>query len=398
VGRAVLDAICEDAAAASGVDDFGDQWFLGPLAAWAEDLAQPNLTDFGRRFLRSLAVKDLARRLKVLDVLRRHPEIGDVPIPPVLHITGLERSGSTLLHNVLARRRDARAFLRWELMQPVPPPEAESYGHDPRIAAVQASVEKLRGSPLERMHWVNAHEPEECAWGFIDAVSMLGQAPLFCMPQWRRFLIEEDPTPAYRHYRRVVQMLLWKHPVPPEGCLVLKSPQIATHVARFAEVFPEAHFVIPDRDPYRCLVSLTAMCHGIVEPFTISNPLADDGVRQRIALGWITPKLTSLAAFSTVKPERITHIAYPDLVGNPTDSAHSIFTAAGLPVDDGIGTEIAAFLDSQRGGGRTAPPEKLATLGYAEDDVRSDPAVRDYCDRFDVQPETERLTGVYSST
>ncbi|MCA1843475.1 MAG: sulfotransferase, partial [Actinobacteria bacterium] len=192
-----MDAIREEASAAAGLDDFGDDWFLGPLAAWVEDLAQPNLNDFGRRFLRSLAVKDVARRLRVLDVLSRHPEIADVPVPPMLYITGLERSGSTLLHNVLARHRAARALLRWELMQPVPPPEAESHAHDPRIAAVQASVEKVRGSPLERMHWVNADEPEECTWGFIDAMSMLGQAPFLCMPQWRRFLIEEDPTPAY---------------------------------------------------------------------------------------------------------------------------------------------------------------------------------------------------------
>src|SRR4029078_5827283 len=52
VGRAVIDTICEEASTAGGLDDFGDEWFLGPLAAWAEDLAQPNLTDFGRGFLR----------------------------------------------------------------------------------------------------------------------------------------------------------------------------------------------------------------------------------------------------------------------------------------------------------------------------------------------------------
>jgi len=392
-----MDGICDDAAAAAGLDDFGDDWFLGPLAAWADDLAQPNLSEFGRRFLRSLAVNDVARRLRVLDVLRRHPEIADVPIPPVLHITGLERSGSTLLHNLLARHRGARAFLRWELMRPVPPPELESHAHDPRIAAVQASVEKIRGSPLEGMHWVNADEPEECAWGFIDAVSMLGQSPLFCMPQWRRFLLEEDQTPAYEHYRRVVQVLLWKCPVPPHGCLVLKSPQIVAHIAAFAGVFPEAHFVITDRDPYRALVSVAAMAHSIIEPFVVENPLADDGARHRIALARTAGKLTAVADFSTARPDRVTHVGYPDFVANPAGSAHAIFVAAGLPIDDGIDDAIGAFLDAQRAGGRAAPPEKLPTMGYTEDDVRSEPAVRDYCLRFDVHPETERLTGVHSS-
>jgi hypothetical protein len=392
-----MDAICEEAASAAGLDDFGDDWFLGPLAAYAEDLAQPNLTDFGRRFLRSLAVRDVARRLQVLDVLRRHPEIADVPIPPVLYITGQERSGSTFLHNVLARHQAARALLRWELMQPVPPPEANSHADDPRIAAVQASIEKVRGTPLERMHWVNAHDPEECAWGFIDAVSMLGQSVNFCMPRWRRFLLEEDPTPAYEHYRRVIQILLWRRPAPPGGFLVLKSPQIAAHVVASARVFPEAHFVITDRDPYRCVVSLVCMCHSILEPFWVDNLLTDDGARHRIGLEWIRPKLAAITELSSAQPERVTHVGYPDLVADPPAAAHRIFAAAGLPSDDGLAGEVGAYLDSQRVGGRAAPPAELPTMGYAEDDVRSQPAFRDYCDRFDVEPETARLVGVHSS-
>ena len=396
--RAVLDSILEEAATATGLDDFGDDWFLGPLTAWAEDLGQPSLSDFGRRFLRSLVVRDITRRLRVLDVLRRHPEIADVPIPPVLYVTGLERSGSTLLHNLLARHRGARALLRWELMQPVPPPEAESYASDPRIDAVQASIEKVRGSPLERMHWVNADEPSECAWGFIDANSMLGQAPNFCMPQWRRFLLDENPMPAYRHYRRVVQILLWKHPVPPGGCLVLKCPQIAAHIAAVGQVFPEAHFVVTHRDPYRCLASLASMVRSILEPFCIDNPMTDDGTRQRIALAWIKPKLPAISEFSSSRPERVTHVAYPELVADPIATAHRIFASAGLPADDGLDKAVAAYLDSQRAGARLAPPAKLPTMGYIEEEVRADPAVQAYCRRFDVIPERERLVGVHASS
>ena len=393
-----MEAILEDAVAAAGLDDFGDDWFLGPLAAWAEDLAQLNLNDFGRRFLRSLAVRDVARRLRVLDVLRRDPEIADVPIPPVVYITGLARSGTTLLHNVLACHPAARALLRWELMQPVPPPEAESHSRDPRIAAVQASLEKLRGSLLERMHWVNADEPEECAWGFIDAISMLGQiSAAMCMPRWRQFLLEEDLAPAYLHYRNVVQILLWKNPVPPDGCLVLKAPQVGAHIAAFARAFPEAHFVIPDRDPYRSVVSATVTGHAIIEPFVVDNPLKDDGIRQRLMLRWAIPTLLAVREFTSARPERITHVAYPDLIADPASTAHGIFAAAGFPAGDGLTRAIAAFSEAQSAGGRAAPPAQLPSMGYTEDDVRSEPAVRDYCERFAVRPEAERLTGLFAA-
>ncbi|HKY77619.1 MAG TPA: sulfotransferase, partial [Acidimicrobiia bacterium] len=208
---------------------------------------------------------------------------------------------------------------------------------------------------------------------------------------------EEDPTLAYEHYRQVVQILLWKNPVPVDGCLVLKCPPVAPHVGALARVFPEAHFVVTDRDPYRCVVSLAAMCQSILEPFCVDNPLRDDGARDRIALGWISPKLRAIGEFDTAFPERVTHVAYPDFVSSPAAVTQDIFAAAGFATDDGLGDDISAFLDAQRAGGRAAPPAELPTMGYTEDAVRSEPIVRDYCERFKVQPETARLVGVHGS-
>ncbi len=97
-------AIVDDAIERTGGSDLGDDWFLGPLAAWSEDLTQRNLNDFGRRFMRSLAVSDVSRRLAVFDTIRNNPEILEVKIPPIVYITGLERSGTTILHNLLMRK------------------------------------------------------------------------------------------------------------------------------------------------------------------------------------------------------------------------------------------------------------------------------------------------------
>jgi hypothetical protein len=393
VPDSALSAILEEAKSATGLDDFGDEWFLGPLGAWVSDLAQPNLTELGRRFLGTLAVRDLARRLQVLDFLSQHPEVADVPIPPIVYIIGLPRSGTTLLHNVLARNRQARVFRRWELMQPLPPPETATYDSDPRIAAVQASIDKRRGSLLERMHWVNADEPEECPWGFIDSVSMLGQSVSFCMPRWGRFLMEEDLTPALEHYRQVVQLLLWKHPVPPGGFLVLKGPQVAVHIAAFAGVFPEAYFVLTDRDPFRCIVSAALMVHALIEPFCVENPLTDDGRSGRSVLSWVRPSLSALANFADAVPDRTTRVAYPALVDDPVGTAQRVFATIGVPGDDHLVARIEQFLDRQRAGGRAAPPPELPDSGYVQDDVWCDPVVRDYGERFGIEPERTRLTG-----
>lgn len=80
-----VQSIVGDAIDKTGIDDVGDEWFLQPLAAWSDDLRSDNLTDSGRAFLRRLAVNDVARRLEVLQALRDHPEIFDVPIPPIVY-------------------------------------------------------------------------------------------------------------------------------------------------------------------------------------------------------------------------------------------------------------------------------------------------------------------------
>ncbi len=385
--------ICDAAVAATGLDDFGDSWFRGPLAAYADDLKQPNLTEKGRGFLTSLVVRDLSRRLRVLQTLRDHAEIADVPIPPIVYVTGQERSGTTLLHNLLSRHPRGRALLRWELMEPVPPPEAATYADDPRIARQQASIDRLRGSTLEKMHWVNADDPEECVWGFVDAISMLGQSPSPCMPQWRHFLMHEDPTPAYENYRRVIQILLWRNPVGPEGFLVLKAPQIATHVATLAKVFPEAHFVVTDRDPFRCIASMAVLAESIIEPFCVDNPMSSDGTRDRVVLGVMRPKFPALTALTAARPDRVTHVAYPDLVAEPLGAVDRVFAGAGIAAGVETADRVGAFLDAQRSGGRAAPPRELASMGYTREDVMGDPAVRAYCDTFGIEAEVTRLTG-----
>ena len=220
-------------------------------------------------------VLDLERRLRVLDELRRHPEIEEVELPPIAHVSGLERSGTTLLHNLLTLPDGHRALRRWELMHPLPPPEATTHDTDPRIAVAQAAIEPLRGTLLERMHWVQAEDPEECQWALLDGSSILAGAAGGSMPTWSDWLGERDPTPAFEEYRRVVQLLLWRNPVPVGGVLVLKAPQFLPHLRQLRSVFPEMWTVLTHRDPYRCLVSTVTMIRSINEPFLDDHSVLD---------------------------------------------------------------------------------------------------------------------------
>ena len=377
---------------ATGLRDFGGDWFEQPLAAWAEDLTGPSLSEAGRAFLGRLAVTNLCRRLEVVDWWNWHPEIGDVAMPPILYITGLERSGTTLLHNLLASHPMSRALLRWELMRPAPPPEASTYRTDARIAEVQASVDRLRGTLLERMHWVNADEPEECTWGALDCTGLLGRSAVMLMPTWSRWLEDSDLTPSFHEYRRLIKLLIWRNPPPQGGHLVLKCPQNSRNIGQFSEVFPEAQFVFMHRDPFRTCTSVCTLASHITAPLSAREDVwrPEGSVKDVVRL--VERGLTQMMAFDHAASADVAHVAYPELMRDPTLVVESVYARLGVAAPQDLASHIGAY-QAAAAGKRAPPPKDLANFGLDHDAFLARPTVKSYCKRFGVQPEAARLTG-----
>ncbi len=388
-----IETLKAKAAKATGLKDFGEDWFEQPLAAWVEDLAGPSLTKSGRTFLARLAVANLSRRLEVVDWFNRHPEIDDVAVPSILYITGLERSGTTLLHNLLALHPKSRALLRWELMRPSPPPEASSYRTDPRIREVQASIDRQRGTLLERMHWVNADEPEECVGGALDCTGLFGRMPIVLMPIWRRWLETNDLTPTFREYRRLIKLLIWRNPPPEGGHLVLKCPQYSRNIEQFSEVFPEARFVFTHRDPFRACTSICTLVSHMTAPFAANEDLwRPGGSGAKDVVDFMERGLTQMMAFDDAARARIVHAVYPALVHDPAAVVESVYTGLGVDAPEDTVSRVGAC-QAISGRKRAPPPNDLPTYGLDHYAFLARPIVESYCKRFRVQPEATRLTG-----
>ena len=388
----LVEELEREAVGRAGHAEFGERNYRGPLEAWCADLQDAQLSEFGRAFMRRLAVTALVRRLRVLACLREHPQIAEVRLPRVLMISGLPRTGTTLAHNLFALADGARALLRWELMEPVPPPEAASYGVDPRIVKVQRSIDPLRGTLLEQMHWVNADEPEECAWGYLDCTSMLGRGCAAAAPRWMQCVLAGDPATTFREYRQLIQLLLWRNPLPEGGVLVLKCPQIAGSLSAFAQTFPEASFALTHRDPYRALLSSATVIGHIGTPFLNAPPSLrrdqDDWLAQMQARD-----LSGMVAFADAQPERVAHLLYPELLDDPAAACRRALDALGVDAGPEFATRTQDFLERQRSGARAQPPAGYDDFGYEHEQVLGTPEVAAYCRRFGVQPERTRRTG-----
>ena len=60
------------------------------------------LSERGRRVLDSVVVRHLVNRLLIEAAVEERPGVAALPVGPVVVVTGLPRTGTTLLHNLLA--------------------------------------------------------------------------------------------------------------------------------------------------------------------------------------------------------------------------------------------------------------------------------------------------------
>jgi hypothetical protein len=383
----------EQAIAATGLEDFGPDYFEASLSDWAEDLAGDHLTDVGRGLFTRQMVNDLARRLQVIDYLNTHPEIDEVEIPPILYVSGLERTGTTLLHNLLSLDPRARALRRWELMYPVPAPEAATWDRDPRIAKVQASIERLRGSKLEHMHWVEAVDPEECYWGLLNGFGILGGSACALMPQFNSHIGLETTYRALLEYRQVIKILLWKNPIPEGGHLVLKSPQFCGYLSALQRALPECRMVVTHRDPLRALISVCNLQAHIHEPLVNTDALYDrHGPIAERMLGPAPGRLRDVVDFADAG-NAMANVAYPLLVADPAAAVAQVYEDHGLPMPAELPAAVRSFIEAQQAGRRAKPAGEFADFGIDAEALYADPEVAAYCTRFAVGREATRLTG-----
>ena len=108
-----------------GLDDFGEGDFFEALSRLLESCqSEARLNLVGKIALRTNILQTLCSRLLMQRDRQLYPNIARQEIRSPLFIVGLPRSGTTLLHNLLAADPWHRSPLMWEVMSPSPPTHA----------------------------------------------------------------------------------------------------------------------------------------------------------------------------------------------------------------------------------------------------------------------------------
>lgn len=251
------EALLAAARAKTGLADFGEEsdWREGFRRLLQSLNEEARLNPVGRLIAFNELLRHLENRLRVTEDIRRHPEILDVEIVKPLFMVGLPRTGSTIMHDLLAQDPTSRVPLTWECHLMSPPPERASYETDPRIAVCEQHFEQTSRALIpefQALHEMGARLAQECVMlNAFDFKSVIF-ANQFRIPSYQRWVETTDQTSVYRTHKRQLQYMQWRNP---RDRWVLKSTGYHWGLDAICKVYPDARIVMTHRDPLKLIAS-----------------------------------------------------------------------------------------------------------------------------------------------
>jgi len=369
--------------ASGGLVDFGDPEYLEPLQVLLGSAEREEKADErGRALLRQICVRVLGARLTIRAALRATPAIRSVPVRAPIFIVGLPRTGSTLLHRLLALAADARAPLLWELMEPASPPAGAA---DERIHRAERFC-SARPAELSRVHPMGAREPGECYWLLRNGFKSQGFCLLGERPSYEQWLEAQEMTSSYAHHRAALQLLLHARPA---KRLVLKMPGHLDHLDALLAVYPDARIVHLHRDPLTALASDCSLW-GLI---TAANgqPIDRKRIGARLRRRFVRSIDRGLAARRLLHPRQIVDVHYRALVDDPVATVRTIHRHFGLDFVDEHATRIVATerrLAAARGG-----PHRYTLSDYGLDAAEVSADFAHYRRAFGLERGEPRMEG-----
>ncbi|OPX36341.1 MAG: hypothetical protein B1H11_07615 [Desulfobacteraceae bacterium 4484_190.1] len=377
------DAFLRSAQNLTGLSDFGDFFSEGGLQILLRSLEREgNLTLLGRRGIKRDCIRLLSNNLRITNDLKRYPEIQDVPVRKPLFITGFPRTGTTFLHNLLACDPRARVPLMWELYLPSPPPTSKTRKNDPRIEVARKRVERLHkiAPHLALVHPLDPEGPDECFHLFKNSFMSPAFLLMANVGEYIEWLYAQDMMPAYRYYRRQLQLLQWRYP---GEYWILKSPSHLPFLDSLLTIFPDARIIQTHRDPLKVVPSF---CSLVLTGWQMSSDRIDvaqigsqcvrtlkESVDRSIAIRKSTPK------------NQFFDLYYRNLVDDPIGTVRRIYQHFDLNFDAQMEKRMGRYLSKTQHIKGATHKYTLDSFGLNKRLVRQ--IFSGYIKNFSVKPE-----------
>ncbi len=391
VGSAQLDRhfLMDQAAAATGLDDFGDRWFERPFDALLDSVKHEARLNAAGDFSAMKQFHHVLRdRLYAQMWFNRHPEILARPLKNPVVIVGPMRSGTTRLHRLLASDQRFAHLRSFETISPVPRPEfedvlaGEKEDFRPKLAARIMKVARLANPRTLSIHPTGPYEPEEELGLLVASMWSMKHDAQWHVPSYAQWCEGENPVEAYRHMANLLRLIGWSQQESSLRPWILKTPQHMLDLPALLEVFPDARLIFTHRDPKQVVGSAASLAWNQTIIYSDHNDPAQTG-RQ-----WLGKTATMIermrAARDAIPRDRMIDVQYDDMETDWRGTMERVYRFLELdmaPAVDGM----QRFLDRSARLKRRPHRYSLAEFGLRADEV--DERFADYTATYGIPVE-----------
>ena len=380
-------ALIEQACQWAGSDDFGadfdkdESWREGLGLLCDGFVGEARLNDLGVEIAALDVVRALKNRLQIVECRKAHPEIADGKIERPIFIVGQPRTGTTILFDLLAQDPQLRPPLTWEVDNPYPVPQPETYDSDPRIAETQASLEMSEQIIPGFVNWhpMGAQVGQECVRITASQFCSMIFSVQYRLPTYYKWLLyEADHRQAYRFHRIFLQHL--QSGV--GGHWLLKSPAHLWTLDTLVEEYPDAVIVQTHRDPLKVISSISALTNHLRRMASDETSIADCAVQscEEIVVGL----QRGMTLRESLPRDQVIDVQFADFMRDPFATIRSLYTRLDRELTPDAEQRMRDFLAAHPGdggGGRYS----WSDTGLDADQLREQ--VTSYQERYDVPSE-----------
>ena len=293
----------------------------------------------------SIAFKNqLKDRLKMRSKLYDFVKDRDLPSPanPVF-VTGLPRSGTTFLFNLLALDNNHRSPRYWEIMSLMPLVK-NKFDIKRREWKINAELKFARTiiPKLRNMHHIRANSPEECE---LLATINVRSFVYMCManvPEYVEYLKDCSFDSVFKWHKRFFQVLEINGR--PKRWL-LKDPSHIGHISEILTTYPNAKFINIHRDPMESVASFCSLAKNIRSAF--SKNVNPEQIGEVILDFWQHSLQKGIQAKENLSSDQIIDISYSNFIDDPLNILKDIYQNFEFDMDIETENKIKNYLINQ---------------------------------------------------